>query len=356
MGGKESKPAVVDVTDFVRDEIIKMIAGAASVKKNGKVYVIDKERRIIGFIEQQIVLMHPEKSTGIVKKEYVLYNGTKHLVHIPISDTSTSSHFEKNTESSSHGIDAHVAGPDDPIPVKVDGAIENSHTTTSISKTSEEDNVGPIDLQPDIAEKISEESFVSETELRIRARKNAEITVYHTSKAEFAARVGAAAGGAGGALIGGVAGGAAGGVIGAGVGTAAAGAAVAGGAAASTGMLATIAASMGVGAAAGTAVPVPVVGTVVGAIVGVLVGLVAGGAAAGAVVAAVGAGAGAGIEAIKTECETVTLTAEEIFKENEGTIEFSKTGDYVYLTLKHLYSAPRKNATLRPIERHDTGN
>ena len=346
--GKESKSDCgssdsVDVSDFIRQGVKKMIANAVVARE--KDWAIDMERdKVKSFIEQKIQLLpSSNQPTGVVRTVSIVYNGTKRAVHIPISHRSTATRYVADNTSTTYGIEGggkvegKVSGKDGvAADAKADtkdggkaeadaeagvkgeasvtatadlkGSWEHKHTQSDIRKTNKEDNRGELDVGPGAHQNISQESREFVIELEIRARKKAKVVVHQLSEANYGAKVGAAVGAAafaGGGAIGGLGGAAAGAAIGS---------------------------------------VVPVAGTIVGAVAGAIIGAIAGAAAA----PAVGAGAGAGIGGAVTELATVTLTAEEIFKTNEGINEYRVKGDYVHVTLKHVYTAPVEKATVNP--------
>ena len=143
---------------------------------------------------------------------------------------------------------------------------------------------------------------VFNVQLTLRALKIAELEVHHQPTLKKGAAIGAGAG--------------------AGVGTV-------GGAAA--------------GAVAGSVVPG--IGTAIGAMVGGIIGLFTGGAAA----AGVGFAAGAGIAAAVDEGDTITLTAEEIFKEGDNYAEHKKKEGYITCVINYPYVANFDIATAEDI-------
>ena len=388
MAGSESKSDPepgdsysIDVTDFIRDEVKKMIGIAVAARGND--WAIDMERdKVMSFIEQKIQLLPPsEPASGVVKKLSIICNGTKRAVHIPISHSFTEDRYAADNTSTTTKVDADgkVSGriedeadakadtkdgggansevgakadtkdggeTDAEVGAKADtedggeanaevgvkadteantdvgfkgetsaggsiglkGSVQHKHTHSDIKKTNKEDKQGEIDIGPTAHQKIFEESRLFEIKLTIRAHKETKVVIHRLSEIGYGGKAGAGVGlatGVGVGILGGI-----------------------GGAA--------------VGAAAGTAVPI--VGNIIGGIVGGIVGAVAG---VGGPTAA-GAGAGAGIGALATEFGYVTLTAEEIFQTNKEIAKYRVEGDYVYLTVKHVYTAPVEKVTVNP--------
>ena len=340
MGGSESKSdrepgesESFDVSDFIRREVEKMIAN--SVVAKGKDWAIDMKRNEVKlFIEQKIQLLSPSKPVGgLVKTVSIVYNGTKHAVHIPISHNSTETQHTADNPSTTYkakgggkgkasGKDGVKAEDGDEADAEVGilaeasagastelkGSVEHKHTHLYVWKKNEEDEQGELDVVPTAHQNSSVESQEFMIELKIRAHKKTKVTVRRLSEANYGAKAGASVGAAAGVAVG---------ALGA-----------VGGAA--------------LGAAAGTVVPI--IGNIIGGIAGGIAGALAGAAAS----TAAGAGAGAGIGAAVTELDYVTLTAEDIFQTNKEIAKYRVEGDYVYLTLKHIYTAPAKKATVNP--------
>ena len=330
MGGNESKSGssdTHDVSDFIREEVQQMIAFA--VVARGKDWAIDMERdKVKSFIEQKIQLILSSKpTTGVVKTVCIVYNGIQHAVHIPISHRSSESRYTADNDSTTYGIEGggkvegKVSGKDGvAADAKADtkdggkaeadaeaggkGSWEHKHTQSDIRKTNKEDHIGEFDVGPAAHQKILQESREFVIELEIRARKKAKVVVHRLSEVEYGAKAGAAVGGVAGGAVGGLGGAA----IGAGIGSI-----------------------------------VPVAGTIAGGITGAIIGTIAGAAVAGP---AAGAGIGAGVGGAVTEAG-ITVTAEEIFKTNEGINKYRVEGDFVHLTLKHVYTAPVEEVTVK---------
>ena len=209
-----------DVTDFIRDEVEKMIAIATVAR--GKDWAIEMGRqKIRSFIEHEIELRpipsSVSKPPSRAVTTLIVYNGRSQEVNFP-------NYIET------------------PYEAGVDKTIE----------------------------------FV--VGLPLRAHKNTEVVVHQSSKTNQSARAGVGAGVAVGAI---------------------------------TGSL------------------IPIFGTLIGAGIGGLVGIAA--------------GTSVGVVSAVTK---LTLTAEEIFKVNEGIAEYRVEDDFVYLTLEHVLKAPVEEATV----------
>lgn len=342
-----------DVTKAIQDAVTKMMARAAVNKNGGKHFNIDKDR-CHDFIDQQIELVPPAQDSkhiqsqaateGAVTCMYqditIIRNSSEHTFRVPISKKSTTDHSEVSEDRREHeGGCSASAG----LQESIKKAAKSSTNCTSLPLSVSIGATGRTGLNrlgttvntshQEYA--VSEASVPGKTnivyspkgvgictiQLTLRARKNLTVKVYRKKNTKVGAKIGAGAG----AVAAGVSGAAGGVALGAIIG----------------GILGTV---------------VPGVGNVIGAVVGGGIGGLVGGVGLGAAGSGIGAGAGAGIgaggAATHRALRPITLTIEEIFKENTMNESAKKSAlqytsrDYIYCIVDYPYVTDYSSASI----------
>ena len=336
MGNENSKTSssanVHDVTEVISKAVGKMIARAAVNKNDGKEFDVDL-KKCENFIELQIELIAPLKPDEGVIYHYIsiVRNGLSRPIHIPISHESITDHTAKH--KSSHGIGVkgtiraeatvgdeashcHSGGqekkkdkgdknPSAPtasanLTASITPEVKINYSDDNIDKKHEEHHRGEIDMPRNAKFENPRGKRICNLQLELRALKKAKLTVYRKSVVSPEAGVGIGLGAAGGAVAG-----------------------AAGGAAA--------------GAAIGIIVPGVgnLIGGAIGGVVGGIGGVIAGGAAA--------AGIGGGAVHAHLALNTITLTAEDIFKESALDDVTSEKDRYIHCFINYPYEVDFDN-------------